>query len=223
MVFLISIIYYLFNNKKCREDYCDKMILQPFCNLSRLNSKGGKFLAIDVEKRLIRKLKKGNEKAYIELLDIYGNRLLKTCYLILKDESDAEDVVQETFLKVFRQIDSFKGNSSLYTWIYRIALNLCKDKMKARKEFIIYEDTIESDDRVEDTVINDINREILREKLSKLNPIYNEVLILFYFEELSIKAICEILEEKEGTIKSRLSRGRILLKDAIEKGGELIG
>lgn len=87
----------------------------------------------DREKNLIKRLKKGHEDAYVEVLDLYGNRLLKTCYLILKDKQEAEDVVQETFLRLFKQIDSFKGNSSIYTWIYQIALNLCRDRLKAKK------------------------------------------------------------------------------------------
>jgi len=180
-------------------------------------------VARDEEKELIRKLKKGNEEAYIELLDNYGNRLLKTCCLILKDEKDAEDIVQDTFLKVFKHINSFMENSSIYTWLYRIALNLCKDKLKSRKDFIIYEDTMEGNERVEKKVFDSIDREILKRELFSLNHIYKEILILFYFEELSIKEIAEILEEKEGTIKSRLSRGRILLRNAIERGGEFNG
>jgi RNA polymerase sigma-70 factor (ECF subfamily) len=178
-------------------------------------------VARNEEKELVRKLRKGNEEAYIELLDIYGNRLLKTCYLILKNEKDAEDIVQDTFLRVFNQIDNYNGNSSLYTWIYRIALNLCKDKIKSRREFEIYEDIFETKEKVEDIVFNSIDREILRRELFNLNALYREILILFYFEELAIKEISEILEEKEGTIKSRLSRGRVILKNAIERGGEL--
>lgn len=173
------------------------------------------------EIELIRKLKKGNEDAYIYLLDTYGSRLLKTCYLILKDEREVEDIVQETFLRVFNGVASFKGNSSLYTWIYRIALNLCNDRMRSKREFEIYEDIVEGEEMVEDTVFDAIDREILKKELFNLNSIYKEVLILFYFEELSIKEVSQILEEREGTIKSRLSRGRILLKDAIERGGEL--
>ena len=232
---LLFIIYYLYKERKA----CAKgrpilgaqavllaqnfKINATFLEFSRLNSKGGLGVAEYGEKELIKKLKKGNEEAYIELLDNYGNRLLKTCYLILKDERDAEDIVQETFVKVFRQINSFRENSSLYTWLYRIALNLCKDKLKSRKDFIIYEDIMESNERVEDLVFDSIDREILKRELFSLNHIYKEILILFYFEELSINEISEILEEKEGTIKSRLSRGRVLLKDAIERGGELNG
>lgn len=194
-----------------------------FLEFIRLNSKGGKILANISEKQLIKRLKKNDEKAYIELLDLYGNRLLKTCFLVLKDEKEAEDIVQETFIKLFSQIHLFKGKSSLYTWIYRIALNLCKDKMRSKKEFILYEDTVESNEGVEEIVLDEINNKILHKELEGLPHIYKEVIILFYFEDLSIKDISEILEEKEGTIKSRLSRGRVILRDAILKGGEFSG
>lgn len=195
-------------------------LIATFFKLFRLNSKGGYRVATDGEKDLIRKLKKGKEDAYKEVINLYGNRLLKTCYLILKDREESEDIVQESFLRVFRQIDSFKGNSSIYTWIYQIALNLCRDRLRNRRDFTLYEGTMESDDKVEEIVIKSIDRDILRRELQNLDILYKEVLILYYFEELSIKEISKILNEKEGTIKSRLSRGRILLKKALERGGE---
>ncbi len=176
-------------------------------------------MAEDVEKNLIKELKKGKEEAYVFLLKNYGNRLIKTCYLMLKDEKDAEDIVQETFIKVFSHINSFKGASSLYTWIYRIAINLCKDRLKTKRDDFPYEEWTETEDIVEEIVLLSIDRENLRKVLWSLPSIYNEVLILFYFEELSIKEIGEILDEKEGTIKSKLSRGRIALKRALEEGG----
>lgn len=172
----------------------------------------------DREKELIKRLRRRDEKAYEEVIDLYGTRLLKTCYLILKDQVEAEDVVQETLLKVLNHIHSFKGKSSLYTWIYRIALNISKDKLRSRKDFLPYEDYIQDGTSVEELVIDKFDRDVLRNELFNLNHIYSEVLTLFYFEELSIGEICEILEEKEGTIKSRLSRGRMLLRDAIERG-----
>lgn len=85
------------------------------------------------DKLLIVNLKKGREDAYRQIVEEYGNRLLRTCYLILKDREEAEDVVQETFIKVFRNIDSFRENSGLYTWIYTIALNLSRDRLRRNK------------------------------------------------------------------------------------------
>lgn len=177
----------------------------------------------NTERDLIKRLKRRDEKAYEDVLDLYGNRLFKTCYLILKDEKEAEDVVQETYLRLFNNIDKFKGKSSLYTWIYRIALNISKDKLRTSNDFFLLDEFLESDEMVEQEVLDIIDREVLRKELFNLDHIYKEVLILFYFEELSIKEIMDILDEKEGTIKSRLSRGRILLREKIEKGGKQNG
>ena len=172
---------------------------------------------------LIKNLKNNKEEAYIELINLYGNKLLKTLYLMTKDEKEAEDIVQETFIKVFKHIDKFKGNSSLYTWIYRISQNIAKDKLKSRIKTIPYEDMEIAIENTEEILIKNIDRDILRIGLDNLKFIYKQVIILFYFEELSIKEISEILEEKEGTIKSKLSRARALLKKTLEEGGEFNG
>ena len=175
------------------------------------------------DKDLIKGLKRGREEAYYELINTYGNGLLRTCFLMTKDEGIAEDIVQETFIRVFKYIKGFKGDSSLYTWIYRISQNVLKDRMKSKLTEIPYEDYHMDKDNPEDLTIDKIDREILREELDKLGFIYKQVIILFYFEDRSIKDISEILEEKEGTIKSKLSRGRALLKKALEKGGKFNG
>lgn len=175
------------------------------------------------EKDLIKDLRRGKEDAYYELLSLYGDKLLKTCFLMIRDENEAEDIVQETFIKVFKSIKNFKGESSLYTWIYRIAQNMIKDRYSTRILTIPYEDYQANVETIEEIIISEIDREILRNQLNNLNFIYTQVLTLFYFEDLSIKEICEILDEKEGTIKSKLSRGRQLLKTALERGGELNG
>ncbi|NMB28225.1 MAG: sigma-70 family RNA polymerase sigma factor [Tissierellia bacterium] len=173
------------------------------------------------EKELIKKLKNDEEEAYEIVLDTYGNRLIKACYLILKDERESEDVVQETFLKVFKNIQSFKGKSSLYTWLYSIAMNLCKDMLGKRTNRLSFNDAIEIESgSLEDIALDNIDKILLKEKLFELPFIYKEVLILFYFEDLSIKEISRILEEKEGTIKSKLSRGRNILKKSLLKGGD---
>lgn len=175
------------------------------------------------DKDLIKGLKKGKEDAYYKLINTYGNQLLRTCFLMTKDEREAEDIVQDTFIRVFKYIKGFKGDSSLYTWIYRISQNVIKDRMKSREIESPYEDYHIDPDNPEDLTINKIDREILREELDKLSFIYKQVIVLFYFEDLSIKEISGILDEKEGTIKSKLSRARSLLKVALEKGGKLDG
>ena len=175
------------------------------------------------EKYLIKMLKRGNEEAYYELINLYGNRLLRASFLMIKDEVEAEDVVQETFIRVFKYIKSFKGESSLYTWIYRISQNIIKDKLRGQIYTTPYEDNEVDFNTPEDITIDNVDREILRLELDDLSFIYKQVLVLFYFEDLTVKEIALILDEKEGTIKSKLSRGRILLKQALEKGGDFSG
>ncbi|WP_270474725.1 RNA polymerase sigma factor [Clostridium cochlearium] len=173
------------------------------------------------EKELIKNLKNGKEEAYYKLVNIYGNKLLRTCFLMLKDEKEAEDIVQDTFIKVFKYINGFKGNSSLYTWVYKIAQNIIKDKCKNDISTIPYEDYYTSEDNIEEIIINNNNKRILKEKLKEMGFIYKQVLVLFYFNDFSIKEIREILDKKEGTIKSKLSRGRKLLKTSLLEGGKL--
>lgn len=175
------------------------------------------------DKELIKGLKKGREEAYYELVNTYGSGLLKTCFLMTKDEKLAEDIVQETFIRVFKYIRNFKGNSSLYTWIYKISQNVLKDKVKSSIIELPYEDYHRDHDNPEELTISKIDRELLRGELDKLSFIYKQVLVLFYFEDKCIKEISAILEEKEGTIKSKLSRARALLKLALEKGGKFNG
>ena len=175
------------------------------------------------EKLLIRNLKKGHEDAYRQVVEEYGNKLLRTCYLILKDKEEAEDVVQEALIRVFQKLNTFKENSGLYTWIYTIALNLCRDRLRRKKELLVVEDEWVGSDDVESHVEKNIDRELLRKELFEINPTYREALVLFYFDDFSVKEIAEILEEKEGTIKSRLSRGRNILKEKLLKGGQLNG
>lgn len=176
-----------------------------------------------IEQVLVKKLKRKEEAAFEEIVTTYANRLYKVCYLILKDEKEAEDVVQETFIKVYKNIASFRGDSSLYTWIYKIALNISRDYVRKRMETIPLKEEWIGEDGVEDKVESSINKDVLRECLNSLNPIYRECLVLFYFEDLSIKEISSILLESEGTIKSKLSRGRKLLRESLEKGGQLNG
>lgn len=111
------------------------------------------------EKLLIKSLKKGREEAYRQLIEEYGNKLFRTCYLILKDKEEAEDVVQETFIKVFKKIDTFKEKSGLYTWIYSIALNLSKDKMRMKKDLLELKDEWSGNDDVESQVETNIDRD----------------------------------------------------------------
>ncbi|MGM0396424.1 MAG: RNA polymerase sigma factor [Bacillota bacterium] len=171
------------------------------------------------ENQMIDELIKGEEQAFVQLMQLYGNKLLGTCYLILKDREEAEDVVQETFVRVFKNIKSFKRSSNLYTWIYRIAINISRDKLRKRSYDLSLNEEIIGDENIESLVEHKLELVELKSRLAALNPIYREVLVLFYYQELSIAEISNLLNEKEGTIKSRLSRARNILAQEIQRGG----
>jgi RNA polymerase sigma-70 factor (ECF subfamily) len=168
---------------------------------------------------MIQGLKNGQEDAFRNMMELYGNKLLGTCYLILRDREEAEDVVQETFVRVFGNIRGFNGKSSLYTWIYRIAINLSRDMLRKRSYDLNLNEEIIGEEDTFERVEHRLELEDLKVRLSGLSPIYREVLVLFYYQDLSIAEISDLLKEKEGTIKSRLSRGRRVLAGEMKKGG----
>jgi len=166
---------------------------------------------------LIEGLKNKDDGAFERLLDIYGDRLLRVCFLILKDLPSAEDVVQEVFIQIYKSINKFKGASSLYTWIYRIAVNRCRDIYRKRNDYAPIDEDFDmvSDVDIEYEVVEGAEREKIKRIVSSMQPIYREVITLFYFEDLSIKEICDIFGESEGTVKSKLYRARNILKEAL--------
>jgi len=196
--------------------------LQPFFHFgsqtSRGRDQGGLILAEDI---LIKGLKKGQEEAFSRLLDTYGNKVLQTAFFYLKSRELAQDICQEVLLTVFKEIKNFKGESSLYTWIYRITVNKCYDFSKQKKnqhEILIDMETVAEKDLGQPTdeqVLKKLEQESIRKALQKLDFTYREVIFLFYYQRLKIEEMAEILNCQPGTVKSRLSRGRERLKQIL--------
>ncbi|MCF8012657.1 MAG: sigma-70 family RNA polymerase sigma factor [Clostridiales bacterium] len=178
-----------------------------------------------MEAEIISGLKKGKEEAVALLVDKYGDRMLRAASAITGDQQIAEEVVQDTFLQVCKKIDSFNNESSLQTWIYRITINTAKNYIRGawfRKVSNVENDEIASfsgphADNPEDKYIQKEEGSGVILSLKKLPRKYREVLVLYYLEELSIKEISNILKQPEGSIKSKLSRGRTMLKAEIGK------
>lgn len=159
------------------------------------------------------------------LLDMYGDRIFRVACGILKDRQLAEDTVQEVFLKVFQKIHQYKPQRSFYAWIYKITVNHCRNKMRGwsfKKLFFvdIFQDRLEvNHDGPEELVLQEERGQMLLTQVMSLKTIYREVLLLFYYEDLSIKEICEALHLNENTVKTRLNRGRQILKENLEREG----
>lgn len=171
------------------------------------------------ENVLISELIKKNPKALEELMSTYGTRLLKSAFLIIKDYGLAQDTVQEVFIQVYYKISLFRAQSTLYTWIYSIMLNICRKKLKNNwlKKIVLSDQKINT--KIAEIEIN-VNHLDLQDALQKLNDKYQRIAIMFYFEDFTIKEIAEATGSREGTVKSSLSRLRSLLKDTMSGGNE---
>jgi RNA polymerase sigma factor (sigma-70 family) len=162
---------------------------------------------------LIKKAQKGDEQAFIQAIDECLPQMYKVAKTRLKNEEDIGDAIQETILACFKNIKKLKNPCFFKTWLIKILINKCNDILGSNK--IIYvDDFSEVMDHSVDMKVEDIIEEKLdfESVLSILNPDYRLVIVLYYVNRFNIKEISEILNEKEGTIKSRLSRARQQLK-----------
>jgi RNA polymerase sigma-70 factor (ECF subfamily) len=159
------------------------------------------------------------------LVEEYGNDVLRIATVILKSKELAEDVYQETFLRVVRSYSSYRRESSEKTWIISIAVNVCRDYMRSawKRRVIVTDDflTYSSDNDTEDIIEKRSERQALINAILKLPDKYREIIHLYYYQEMGIKDISDILRIPGGTVKSRLFKARALLHDMI--GGEAHG
>jgi RNA polymerase sigma-70 factor, ECF subfamily len=186
------------------------------------------------EAAIVAELKAGSEEAYAWLIGEFQQPVYGLVYRIVNDPADAADTTQDVFLKVFRGMKQFHGESSLKTWIYRIALHEAANRRrwwfrhKARETSI---EPVESDgtgagdamqvaltDHADSPFDNVAHHEVQRrveEELQKLAEPYRTTLILRDLEEMSYEEIAEVLEISLGTVKSRLTRGREALRQRL--------
>lgn len=186
---------------------------------------------IDFRTNSFDNLKSNPVEAIEDIMETYGDDVKKFVYTYMNNEADADDVTQEVFVTVYLKIGTFKGDSSLKSWIYSIAANKCKDYIRRHRlrpinliQRLTQQESNKS--RTSDIAEEYIQRKAkdgLFEKIMELPIKYREVIILYYYKELSIKEISFILKEKESTLQTRLLRARKKLRELLVKGGILIG
>lgn len=181
------------------------------------------------EHGLVEGLRAGQGQAYEALILHYQAPVYNLVFRLLNDYSDASDVVQEVFLKVFRNIGSFRGQSSLKTWIYRIAVNEAHNHRRwfcrHRKQEIgldrddderSYQDTLSDPGRSPYEIASDREaHRILEAAIQRLNPTFRAAVVLRDMEDLSYEEIADVLQISLGTVKSRIMRGREALRHAL--------
>jgi len=183
------------------------------------------------ESQLLAKAREGDRAAFNELVTRYSRKIYRLAKHITQNEEDAEDVLQETFLKAFEHLPGFHGQSKFYTWIVRIAVNESLMKLRKRKS----DRTVPLDeplDTGEDTVVREIavwdedpeqkySREelarILDEAVQSLRPAFRTVFVLRDIEELSTEETAEALGISVPAVKSRLLRARLQLREKLTR------
>lgn len=141
----------------------------------------------------------------------YRRRIFAVCVRVLGDASDAEDAVQETLLKLARSADGFRGDAQLATWIYRIARNVCTDRIRydARRPSVPVEDPAILDRRIDDDGSDLVAAsDQLRRALAQLDELSRRLLLLIAVDDLSYAAAAEVCDLPVGTVKSRIARAR---------------
>lgn len=175
---------------------------------------------------LIEKIRGGDNNAYLELIGEYRIRLYRKACSIIRNPEEAEDVLQDALVSAYKALDRFRGESGIYTWLYRIVVNKCRDYLRSRKSkvhesFDEFQPMI-SDNRISVEKKLELSEEssYLIEQINGLDDKYRNALILRYYEELSYEEIAKISSVNLGTVKSRLFKARELLKRAITLDGK---
>ncbi len=162
-----------------------------------------------------------SEEQFLErLMHEYGDGLLRTCYLYLKDYQLAEDAVQETFIKAMKSYESFEHKSSEKTWLMRIAINCCKNVMRT-KWFRTRQNNPENHmNGINDDPINDfLEKDSVSSAIMALNADDRQIIVLYYYQELSVKEIAIIIGKSENTTMQRLNRARGKMKKILTEAG----
>jgi len=148
------------------------------------------------------------------LLEEHGDHLLRLCTLYLGDRSQAEDAVQDTFLRALRAWPGFRGDCAVETWLGRIAINVCKDYLRSawnRRVSVV--EALNEIPAAEDSPHED---DTLLREIMNLKPKYKEVILLFYYQDMKISEIARVLDAPESTVSVRLKRAREQLKKRLE-------
>jgi RNA polymerase sigma-70 factor, ECF subfamily len=186
----------------------------------------------ETDNDLINAFIKGDHSAFEKLVLKYQDRVFNLCFRLLGDKIEAEDSAQDIFVKVYRSLKGFKFKSSFYTWLYRVVVNTCKNRIKS----VEYRRTksrvsIDSDQENRNKTVTDITDQkpmpdntleqkekikMIQEALNSLPPDQKTVVVLCDVEGLSYDEIARITNNRLGTVKSKLSRARLSLRNKLE-------
>jgi len=185
-----------------------------------------------METRLAKLARNGDRRAFAELVELYKDKIYHLGYRMLGNRQEAEDIVQETFMRLYSNLHRYDENQKFSTWIFRIATNLCIDRLRKRKltysldaevndgEGNDYYAMMSSDeDTPEKQVIVSETQRQIRKVIDNMPDKYKSIIVLRYLQDLSLQEISDVLDMPITTIKTRLHRGREYLRKKLEASG----
>lgn len=184
----------------------------------------------DTEKIWLKKSREGDVDSFEKLIAKHQQKVYNIAYRMMGNEEDAKDAAQEALIKVYKNIGNFRGDSGFSTWIYRIAVNACKDELRKKKHNVVSMDkemetdegsfkhefadqSLKPDELLEQSELN----EIVQSSIQDLPEQNRVAIILRDIQGFSYEDISKVLDCPVGTVKSRINRGRKLLKDILSQ------
>lgn len=185
-----------------------------------------------VETRLAKLARNGDRRAFAELVDLYKDKIYHLAYRMLGNKQEAEDIVQETFLRLYSNLHRYDDTQKFSTWIFRIGTNLCIDRLRKRKltysldaevtdgEGNDYYAMMSSDEYTPEkqVIVSETQRHI-RKVIDNMPDKYKSIIVLRYLQDLSLQEISDVLGLPITTIKTRLHRGREYLRKKLDASG----
>ncbi|MEX1029963.1 MAG: RNA polymerase sigma factor SigW [Paenibacillaceae bacterium] len=186
-----------------------------------------------MEARLVSLAKDGEREAFAELVNIYKGKLFHLAYRMLSNRQEAEDVVQDTFMRAYEHLERYDAAHKFSTWIYRIATNLCIDRLRRKKVTYSLDADVSDGDGLdgysvlhskdpspEQELILSERQQVVRRAMDALPVKYKSAMALKYYQDLSLQEISDILDIPVSTVKTRIHRGRDYLRRRLEKDKE---
>ncbi|BFT74916.1 MULTISPECIES: RNA polymerase sigma factor SigW [Paenibacillus] len=178
------------------------------------------------ELQLIQLSRRGDRNAFVELVELYRNKIQKLAFRMLHNRPDSEDIVQETFIRVYLNLNHYDESQNFSTWIYRIGKNVAIDLLRKKRpvqsldaelsdhddDYSYYSKLASQDQSPEHAVLQTEIQDHMHTSINKLADKYKSVITLYYLEELSLQEISTKLNLPITTVKTRLHRGRELLR-----------
>lgn len=178
-----------------------------------------------IVKNRIKQVRKGDQNAFAEIVDLYKDKIYQLCYRMLGNSHEAEDIAQEAFIRAYVNIHTYDLDRKFSTWLYRIATNLSIDRIRKKKPdyyldaevsgtegLTMYSQVAAEISLPEDQIETMELQETIQKEILKLPDKYRTVIVLKYIDELSLIEISEILNIPVGTVKTRTHRGREALR-----------